>query len=142
MKFDLHRYSANSTWRKGIRIKWWTPNTTPNKALTFHQRSSSWCYRQVTPHWSTARHRLQKVWVGGWVSNTRTCSHKNHASRTSGTETVIGNSLKEVLADVLTKKSRKNQVGCFPSTQKGEKTEKSWLTAPPVGRLDLELKCN
>jgi hypothetical protein len=61
----------------------------------------------------------------GFPNTTRACSHKKYASRTIGTETVIGNSLKEVLADVLTKKNWKNQVRCFSSTQKGEKPQKS-----------------
>jgi len=42
--------------------------------------------------------------------------------------------LKKVLADVLTKKNWTDQVRCFPSTQKGEKTEKNGLTTPPCGR--------
>ena len=94
--------------------------------------NTKWVRSSQTSKWGTWR---------GFPNTTRTCSHKKYASRTSGTETVIGNSLKEVLADVLTKKNWKNQVRCFSSTQKGEKPQKSWLTAPPCGRLDLELKC-
>ena len=40
-------------------------------------------------------------------SNTKNLQPQKYASRTSGTETVIGNSLKEVLADVLPKQNRK-----------------------------------
>ena len=74
-------------------------------------------------------------------SNTKACSHKNNASRTTGTEIVIGNSLKGVLAGVLPKQNRENWIRCFSSTQKGEKRQRNWLTAPPCVAVHVELKC-
>ena len=88
--------------------------------------------------WASLRlvNKLGLTWLKTNRPNTtRTCSRKKYASRTSGTETVIGNSLKEVWPDVWPKQNWKNVHNCIPRIEFNSLTQDKtrWVDLQPRG---------